>query len=209
NWTFAFGNLGSCQWTCSTGYIHSGDSCQQKNSTADTRMLLSSSMVVPAPVDNSVTVYSTPTPTPTPAPVAAPAPTPASQYHSADTNHDWRIDDSELNRVTVLYNYRNGNTRTGEYHCSPGTVDGYDVGPGDHSCAPHSADENKDWMINLSELTRVIELKNAAGGYRVQAGTEDGFAPITTVAAGNYGALNVANIFTALNNIIRIFTIFR
>lgn len=48
---------------------------------------------------------------------------------------------------------------------------------------PHSADTDKNFRITLVELTRVMELFNArlgtvrTGRYRVQAGSEDGFAP--------------------------------
>ena len=54
----------------------------------------------------------------------------------------------------------------------------------------HSADTNRDFRISLVELTRVIELYNTrngttrTGAYRVQDGTEDGFAPETTRASG-------------------------
>lgn len=47
----------------------------------------------------------------------------------------------------------------------------------------HSADTNMDFRINLSELTRVIQLYNhtvsgvRTGAYHTAAGTEDGFAP--------------------------------
>ena len=57
------------------------------------------------------------------------------------------------------------------------TIDGYELGSG-LIVNYHTADSNKDGNISLFELTRVIELKNASGGYRVQAGTEDGFAPV-------------------------------
>lgn len=49
--------------------------------------------------------------------------------------------------------------------------------------ATHSADTNRDLQIDLFALTRVIELDNTrsnsvrTGRYRVQAGSEDGFAP--------------------------------
>lgn len=54
----------------------------------------------------------------------------------------------------------------------------------------HSADENQDGKIDLLELTRVIELFNThnsttrTGGYGVQSGSEDGFAPDATHVAG-------------------------
>ena len=49
--------------------------------------------------------------------------------------------------------------------------------------ACHSADEDRNGKLSLFELTRVIELYNVHSGttrtgqYRVQSGTEDGFAP--------------------------------
>ena len=119
----------------------------------------------------------------------APVSAATSGYHSADTNHDWKIDDSELAAFQTLYNYRDGTTRTGEYSCTSG---GYVPGPGDHSCGPNSADENSDWKISLMEFTRVIELHNAMGGYKVQAGTEDGFAPITSTASANFSPYSAA-----------------
>jgi hypothetical protein len=102
--------------------------------------------------------------------------------HSADTNADWRISLVELTRVIELYNNRSGTIRTGEYHCEPGTEDGFAPGPGTlTSC--HSADTDGDGRISLTELTRVIELYNARNGttrtgdYHGEAGTEDGFSP--------------------------------
>jgi hypothetical protein len=44
-------------------------------------------------------------------------------------------------------------------------------------CRPHQADQNGDWIIQLSpELTRLIQFYNR-GGYHCQTGTEDGYAP--------------------------------
>jgi hypothetical protein len=44
-------------------------------------------------------------------------------------------------------------------------------------CVPHQADQNDDWIVQLSpELTRLIQFYNS-GGYHCQAGTEDGYAP--------------------------------
>lgn len=51
------------------------------------------------------------------------------------------------------------------------------------SLSVHSADTNHDFKIGLLELTRVIELYNTRSGslrtgrYKIQIGTEDGFAP--------------------------------
>ncbi len=50
-------------------------------------------------------------------------------YHSADENHDGKIDLGELTRVIELYNTRSGTTRTGLYHQENGTEDGYAPGP--------------------------------------------------------------------------------
>ncbi len=43
---------------------------------------------------------------------------------------------------------------------------------------PHSADQNKDWHINLSELLRVVQLYNL-GEYHCDELGEDGYAPGT------------------------------
>ncbi len=44
------------------------------------------------------------------------------------------------------------------------------------SCDFHSADQDYNWTINLSELLRVIQFFNS-DGYHCQSGTEDGYAP--------------------------------
>jgi len=46
------------------------------------------------------------------------------------------------------------------------------------SCIPpnHTADQNADYVISLSELLRVIQFFNS-GGFHCQAATEDGYAP--------------------------------
>jgi hypothetical protein len=51
------------------------------------------------------------------------------RYHSGDTNRDGRIALLELTRVIELYNYRSGNTRTGQYKPQAGTEDGFSTGP--------------------------------------------------------------------------------
>ena len=106
----------------------------------------------------------------------------ALQYHSADTNQDYKISLSELLRVITLYNYSSSGSRTGEYHSQNGTVDGFAPGPGSLT-SYHTADTNHDGKISLSELLRVITLYNYSssgsrtGQYHVQSGTVDGFAP--------------------------------
>ncbi len=110
--------------------------------------------------------------------------------HSADTDGDLCIGLVELTRVIELYNVRNGTTRTGAYAVAAGaSEDGFAIdlarGNGDAVTLAryHSADTNRDGKLNLTELTRVIELYNAraaasrTGAYHAEAGTEDGFAP--------------------------------
>jgi len=50
-------------------------------------------------------------------------------YHSADSSRDGKLSLLELTRVIELYNYRNGTTRTGQYHAQLGTEDGFAPGP--------------------------------------------------------------------------------
>jgi hypothetical protein len=103
------------------------------------------------------------------------------RFHSADTNHDWRLSLLELTRVIELYNTRSGTERTGEYHSEAGTEDGFASRPG-IIVGHHSADSNQDGRIDLSELTRVIELYNTrtettrTGEYHRNSDTDDGFA---------------------------------
>jgi len=112
------------------------------------------------------------------------------EWHSADTDHNSRVSLLELTRVIELYNVRNGSTRTGSYAVAVATSeDGFVPDPVRAATAvvtlanTHSADTNRDGRVGLAELTRVIELYNVRSGsvrtgeYRLQAGTEDGFAP--------------------------------
>jgi hypothetical protein len=124
-------------------------------------------------------------------PIATPSPllVPQITMHSADTNADFRIGLFELTRVIELYNTRLGTTRTGRYLIQDGSEDGYGIDRVTPAGAPvtitrfHSADSNRNAEMSLLELTRVIELYNVrsgssrTGAYRLQADTEDGFAP--------------------------------
>ncbi len=116
--------------------------------------------------------------------------------HSADTDRDFAFSLFELTRVIELYNTRAGTQRTGAYR--PEAANREDGFAGEPARAPgaavaleryHSADTRgaaagsaPDGAIDLFELTRVIELYNTRAGtvrtgrYRVQSGTEDGFA---------------------------------
>ena len=51
-------------------------------------------------------------------------------YHSADTNRDGRIALLELLRVIELYNFLSDRVRTGQYHRSAASEDGFASGPG-------------------------------------------------------------------------------
>lgn len=109
--------------------------------------------------------------------------------HTADTNGDYKLSLDELLRVIELYNVRFGTTRTGAYAVdATNPEDGFAVAPTRSGSTAvtltryHAADTNRDARISLVELTRVIELFNyrvgttRTGQYRVQSGTEDGFA---------------------------------
>lgn len=113
----------------------------------------------------------------------------AAPPHSADSNGDRTISLSELTRLIYLYNTRQSRVRTGGYKVDAAGEDGFAQEPsrGERPTALpryHSADTNKDGYIQLSELTRVIELYNSriegtrTGAYRTRAGTEDGFEPV-------------------------------
>jgi uncharacterized delta-60 repeat protein len=113
----------------------------------------------------------------------------APERHSADSSGDGRISLFELTRVIELFNTRLGVSRTGCYRVQAESEDGFAPEPTRGAATPvvldrfHSADTNADGKLSLFELTRVIELFNFRSGaqrtgqYRVQAGTEDGFAP--------------------------------
>jgi hypothetical protein len=110
-------------------------------------------------------------------------------YYSADKDHSGSISLIELTRVIELYNTHNGSARTGAYLVQGGTEDGFNPDPAralnqtSTLSTYHSADQNRDGIISLLELTRVIELYNYRSGtartgqFHLQAGTEDGFAP--------------------------------
>ena len=106
--------------------------------------------------------------------------------HSADTDANGRLSLFELTRVIELYNARNGSVRTGAYQLDATTEDGFApdlVRSGPAALTPyHNADTNRDALLGLIELTRIIELYNTrsggvrTGAYHPETGTEDGFA---------------------------------
>lgn len=98
------------------------------------------------------------------------------QYHSGDTNRDNRFSLGELLRELEIYTA----TPAHEYSCDSWWVDGYGLGPGDHTCGPHSGDWDggADWHISTNELLRMIELFSATATHAYCAdpsNPEDGF----------------------------------
>lgn len=60
------------------------------------------------------------------------------------------------------------------------TEDGFVAGAGGHStCKPHDSDyKPQDWIIDLSELLRLVQFYNS-NGYTSLPGNEDGYTPKT------------------------------
>lgn len=107
--------------------------------------------------------------------IALCGPSATAQPHTADQNGNNSIELAELLRVIQFFN-------VGALSCDPqqASEDGYLAGPGDESCTPHDSDYSaQDWMINLTELLRLIQFFNL-GGYAVcpDEGTEDGFCTV-------------------------------
>ena len=103
-------------------------------------------------------------------------------FHSADYDRNWFLGANEIARITALFHYQSGTTRTGQYHTDLNSVDGFAPGPGPIEKL-HSADTDMDGRISLLELTRMIELSNGSGAYssigfyHLQGGEVDGYAP--------------------------------
>lgn len=98
---------------------------------------------------------------------------PAGVPHSTDLNGDWKIGVDELARTIVLFNTTNNRMRTGAYkYISNGANSGYVSDPTRAATDPisidplhvHSADANRDGVIDLGELMQVLELYNYRAG---------------------------------------------
>lgn len=89
--------------------------------------------------------------------------------HMADTDISLDFNLAELLRVVQLYN-------SFGYYCLGNTEDGFQPGAGDdETCLPHSSDyAPQDWVINLGELLRMIQLFNL-GAYTECPEAEDGY----------------------------------
>lgn len=95
---------------------------------------------------------------------------PVDSPHSTDQNADGKVDLSELLRVVQFYN-------GSEYHCDTIGEDGFAIGTGLRTCAPHAGDyAPQDWIISLSETLRSVQFFNF-GGYYPCSGSEDGYCP--------------------------------
>ncbi len=108
------------------------------------------------------------------------------QWQTADQDHNNQISLSELLRLIQFFN-------SDGFHCQAGTEDGYAPGQASDKglqplvlrqitkmdCFPHSSDyAPQDWLINLSELLRLIQFFNSGGyHYCPEDNTEDGFCP--------------------------------
>lgn len=94
-------------------------------------------------------------------------------FHSADTNGDFDMNLQELLRVVQFFNLQ-------AYHCEEGTLDGYAAGPGEcENGTPHDSDFSpSNFVINLQELLRLIQIFNGDGGYLPDATTPDGFRAV-------------------------------
>lgn len=90
-------------------------------------------------------------------------------------------------RLIELYNTRKTTVRTGAYRVDFSGRDGFGPDVNRSGAATlasyHHADSNRDGIISIMELTRVIDLYSSrtdnirTGAYHPQSGTEDGFVP--------------------------------
>lgn len=95
--------------------------------------------------------------------------------HSADTDGNLRFSLSELLRTFELHTA----TPTHDYHINPMMKDGYGIGAGDRSGAPHTGDydDGSDWVLSGPEIVRMIDLFSGSPdhAYASDATTPDGF----------------------------------
>jgi len=79
----------------------------------------------------------------------------STDFHSSDTDKNFRISVSEILRAIQFFN-------SDSIHCDAATEDGYAVGlEGDQTCAPHASDyDPQDWKLSLPELLQLIQFYN-------------------------------------------------
>lgn len=93
-------------------------------------------------------------------------------YHSADYDKDGNIDEAEIARVTFLYQTTVDFERTGEYHISPDTVDGFDQYIDCVLLSSYQFDEKHLPVISSSNSFTV----NSSSWYKLRAKFIDGSA---------------------------------
>lgn len=91
--------------------------------------------------------------------------------HSADTSGDGALQLAEVLRIIQLYN------GSGFGCAEEPSEDGYAIGSVDHACPLYDADYlTQNWIIELSELLRAVQLFNSGGYFACESG-EDGYCP--------------------------------
>lgn len=97
-------------------------------------------------------------------------------YHSADFNRDGKIDDAEIARVTVLYSTTVDSVRTGEYHVSPDSVDGFNQYIDSVELSAYQFDEDHPPIIFTTNNMGAVDANN---WYKLRCkiinGSTDGF----------------------------------
>ncbi len=126
------------------------------------------------------------------------------QYHSGDTNHDFKFSVSELIRMNQLYR----ETSSHAYYCNPagGELDGFGTGVNlaAHNCKAHSGDYNpQDWRFSVGEMVRITQFFRATPDhtYCYNPTGEDGFTVCSwgMKSAGGKSAKSNAQISAYLN----------
>jgi len=81
--------------------------------------------------------------------------TASTNFHSSDTDKNFRISISEILRAVQLFN-------SDGFHCDATSEDGYASGlEGDQTCMPHASDyDPQDWKLSLPELLQLIQFYN-------------------------------------------------
>ena len=109
-----------------------------------------------------------------------------SSYHSADFNRDGRIDAAELARVTYLYDTEVDSVRTGQYHVSPDSVDGFNQYIDSAELSAYQFGEDD---VPTIFTTNEMGATNASTWYKLRCkildGSENGF--MATEAINNSG----------------------
>jgi hypothetical protein len=92
------------------------------------------------------------------------------EYHSADLNNNYVIEESELQSVVAFLDPPNN----GAYQCDG---DGYAPGSGDTNCEAHDSDFiAEDFRISVPEFLRLVQIYNADGYAPCEEGP-DGWCP--------------------------------